>query len=79
MVFRVIVVQGKVGGGEFVVIYGCGGVGLFVIMIVYVLGVNVIGIDINFQQLKLVRVLGVVVIIDVIKVKNFVEVIWDYS
>ena len=62
--FRAIVAQGKVGGGEFVAVHGCGGVGLSAIMIAHALGANVIGIDINPQQLELAKALGAVATIN---------------
>lgn len=44
--------------------YGCGGVGLLVVMIVSVVGVNVIVVDLDFVKLVFVKELGVVVVID---------------
>jgi len=45
--YRAVVAQGKVSGGQFVVVHGCGGVGLSAIMIANALGAQVIAVDIN--------------------------------
>ncbi len=45
--YRAIVEQGKVRGGQYVAIHGCGGVGLSAIMIATALGAQVIAVDIN--------------------------------
>lgn len=58
--FRGIVDQAKVSAGEWVVIHGCGGVGLSAIMIANALGANVVGVDIKEDHLKLARDVGAV-------------------
>lgn len=57
-------------------VYGCGGVGLLVIMIVNVIGVNVVVIDIFDSVLELVCVFGVVVMVNVLCEFDVVEVVW---
>jgi alcohol dehydrogenase len=49
--FRAVVDQGRVSAGEWVVVYGCGGVGLSAIMIAAALGAQVIGVDITAERL----------------------------
>lgn len=44
--------------GEWVVVYGCGGVGLSVINIASAIGANVIGVDINEDNLQLAKSMG---------------------
>jgi len=56
--YRAIVAQGKVTGGQFVAIHGCGGVGLSAIMIANALGAQVIAVDINTQNLAIAKELG---------------------
>ncbi len=56
--FRAVVEQGKVRGGEFVAVHGCGGVGLSAIMIANALGAEVVAVDINKDTLKLAAGLG---------------------
>lgn len=58
--FRAVVIRGRVGGGDWVSVYGCGGVGLSAVMIANALGANVIGVDINPDALKLARSVGAV-------------------
>jgi alcohol dehydrogenase len=56
--YRAVVEQGKVSGGQYVVVHGCGGVGLSAIMIANALGAQVIAVDINDDTLKLAKELG---------------------
>lgn len=56
--FRAVVAQGRVRGGEWVAVHGCGGVGLSAIMIASALGAAVIAIDINEAALDLARRVG---------------------
>ena len=56
--FRAVVDQGRVTGGDFVSIHGCGGVGLSAIMIASALGARVIAVDIREDSLELARELG---------------------
>jgi len=56
--YRAIANQGKVKDGEFVVVHGCGGVGLSAIMIAKALGAQIIAVDINEKALELAHDLG---------------------
>ncbi len=56
--FRGVVAQGKVKGGEFVAVHGCGGVGLSAIMIAAALGAIVIAVDISEDKLKIAKAAG---------------------
>jgi alcohol dehydrogenase len=49
--YRAIVAQGRVAPGQWVVVHGCGGVGLSAIMIAHALGARVIGVDIDAEVL----------------------------
>ena len=62
--FRAIVAQGKVSGGQFVAIHGCGGVGLSAIMIAHALGAQVIAVDINDKTLAYAKELGAIATIN---------------
>ncbi len=62
--FRAIVDQGKVSGGQYVAVHGCGGVGLSAIMIARALGAQVIAVDIKDASLKLAKKLGAVATIN---------------
>ena len=56
--YRAIVAQGKVSGGQFVAIHGCGGIGLSAVIIAHAMGAQVIAIDINEESLNLAKELG---------------------
>ena len=71
--FRAIVHQGRVTGGQYVVVHGCGGVGLSAIMIAHALGAQVIGVDIHEETLKLARELGAMATINASRNPHIVE------
>ena len=56
--FRAIVDQGRVSEGEWVVVHGCGGVGLSAIMIANALGARVVAVDISNEKLEFARLIG---------------------
>lgn len=56
--FRAVVEQGQVSGGQWVVVHGCGGVGLSAIMIAAALGARVIGVDLSEEALQLAAASG---------------------
>jgi alcohol dehydrogenase len=58
--FRAVVDQGRVRPGEWVVVHGCGGVGLSAVMIASAMGANVIAVDLTEEKLELARRLGAV-------------------
>lgn len=62
--FRAVIAQGKVSGGQWVVIHGCGGVGLSAIMIAAALGAKVIGVDISEEKLALAKAAGAHVLLN---------------
>jgi alcohol dehydrogenase len=62
--FRAIVDQGKTAAGQWVVVHGCGGVGLSAIMIAAAVGANVAGVDISERALSLARTVGATVTIN---------------
>ncbi len=70
--YRAVVAQGKVSGGQYVVVHGCGGVGLSAIMIANALGAQVIGVDINNETLAFAKKLGA---IETVNAKNNFDVI----
>ena len=53
-----IVDRARVGSGEWVVVYGCGGIGLSAINIAASLGARVIGVDVNASNLHLAKEMG---------------------
>ena len=62
--FRGVVDQGRVRGGEWVAVHGCGGVGLSAVMIATAQGAQVVGIDIDGAKLELARRLGATAVVD---------------
>ena len=58
--FRAVVDQGRVRAGEWVAVFGCGGVGLSAIMIASAMGANVIAIDIDDEKLKFAKSIGAI-------------------
>lgn len=58
--FRAVVDQGRVSGGDWVAVHGCGGVGLSAVMIANALGANVVAVDIADDKLQLAKTLGAV-------------------
>ncbi len=56
--FRAVVHQGRVQPGEWVVVHGCGGIGLSAIMIATAIGARVIGVDIRQSALDRAKALG---------------------
>lgn len=56
--FRAVVAQGKVSGGKWVAVHGCGGVGLSAIMIAVAMGASVIAVDISEEKLALAKAAG---------------------
>jgi len=77
--FRAIVEQGKVSGGQYVAIHGCGGVGLSAIMIANALGAQVIAIDINDETLAFAEELGAVATINASKNTDIVTQIKELT
>ena len=62
--FRAVVHQGRLQSGEWVAVFGCGGVGLSALMIAKALGAQVAAVDIDREKLALAKELGADVTID---------------
>jgi alcohol dehydrogenase len=77
--FRAIVEQGKVKGGEWVAVHGCGGVGLSAVMIANTLGAKVVAIDIADEKLKFAESIGAVAVVNSKKVANVVEAVKEIT
>jgi alcohol dehydrogenase len=77
--YRAIVDQGKVSGGQYVAVHGCGGVGLSAIMIAQALGAQVIAVDINDESLKLAKNLGAIATINASQNDDIVEQVKSLS
>ncbi|MCJ7467240.1 MAG: zinc-dependent alcohol dehydrogenase family protein [Maribacter sp.] len=73
--FRAIVEQGKVSGGQYVAVHGCGGVGLSAVMIANALGAQVIAIDINEAALVFAKQLGAIATINASQTTHVVDLV----
>jgi alcohol dehydrogenase len=76
--YRAITAQSRLKPGEWISIYGCGGVGLSAIMIAQAMGAQIVGVDINPKSLKLAKSLGALYTINP-KFDNPVESIRDIT
>ncbi len=77
--YRAVVAQGRVAPGEWVVVHGCGGVGLSAIMIADAIGARTVGIDIKKETLNKARSFGARAVIDASRVKDVVQAIRDIT
>jgi len=77
--FRAIVDQGKVSGGQWVAVHGCGGVGLSAIMIANALGAKVVAIDITDEKLAFARSMGAVATVNATETDLVVEKVLDIT
>lgn len=77
--FRAIVDRGQVSAGQWVVVHGCGGVGLSAIMIAGALGAKVLAVDISDEKLELAVQLGAVASLNVTSVANVSDAIRDLT
>jgi alcohol dehydrogenase len=71
--------QGQVAAGQWVVVHGCGGVGLSAIMIAVALGARVLAVDISDEKLQLAVQLGAVASLNVNLVANVSDAIRDLT
>ena len=56
--YRAVVHQGRIREGEWLVIHGCGGIGLSALMIARAMGLNTIAVDLNNESLSFAAQLG---------------------
>ena len=77
--YRAVVAQGKIRGGEYLAVHGCGGVGLSAIMIASALGAKVIAVDIKEDSLQLAKELGAVAVVNASTTNHVVEAVQDLS
>jgi D-arabinose 1-dehydrogenase-like Zn-dependent alcohol dehydrogenase len=62
--YRAVVAQGRVAGGEWVAVYGCGGVGLSAVMIAAACGARVVAVDTAAPARELARRFGAEVCVE---------------
>ncbi len=63
--FRAVVAQGRLAAGEWLAVYGCGGVGLSAVMIGAACGARVVAVDVSAAALESARRFGAEVCVDV--------------
>jgi alcohol dehydrogenase len=71
--FRAVVAQGRLEPGEWVVVHGCGGVGLSAVMIASALGAKVIAVDINADALARAETLGATATVSASEIENVAD------
>ncbi len=76
--FHGLVDQAQVKPGEWVVVHGCGGIGLSAINIASAIGANVIGVDLDDKKLELARKLGANHVVNAKKV-DAVSAVFDLT
>jgi len=72
--FRAVVARGRVAAGEWVAVYGCGGVGMSAVMIAAAAGAQVVAVDVAAAALDLARSLGATVCLDAVAAADPAEV-----
>lgn len=77
--YRAIVAQGRLSPGEWLVVHGCGGVGLSAIMIANALGARVIGVDIKDEPLTMAKSIGAIYTINAAQDDDLIERIQDLT
>jgi len=77
--FRAIVDRGQVSAGQWVVVHGCGGVGLSAIMIAAALGARILAVDISDEKLALAGQLGAVASLNTTSASNISDAIRDLT
>ncbi len=73
--FRAVVNQGRVAGGEWVAVHGCGGVGLAAIHIAAALGAQVVAVDVREESLAMAKSLGAAHLVNARQAGDVPEVI----
>jgi alcohol dehydrogenase len=77
--FRGIAKQARLRAGEWVAVYGCGGVGLSAVMIARALGANVIGVDVDDEKLALAHEAGAIHTLNAADVHGVAETIREFT
>lgn len=73
--YRGLIAQGKLAPGQWVAVFGCGGVGLSAIAIAHAMGCPTVAVDINQEALELAGKMGATHGINTLQVENVPELI----
>ncbi len=77
--FRAVVAQGRAAPGEWVVVHGCGGLGLAAIMIAHAMGAQVIGVDVRDEPLAFAKSIGATHVINARQETNVAHAVRDLT
>lgn len=77
--FRAVAAQGRVELGQWVAVFGCGGVGLSAIMIASAMGARVLAVDITDDKLTLARSLGATATVNARTAGKVVDAVRDLT
>ena len=77
--FRGVVDQGSAKPTDWIVVHGCGGVGLSAIMIAHAIGSKVIAVDINDEKLTFAKSIGAIATINSINSKDVIGEIHEIT
>ncbi|MQA06213.1 MAG: alcohol dehydrogenase catalytic domain-containing protein [Streptosporangiales bacterium] len=77
--WRAVVQQGDVAPGEWVAVYGCGGVGLSAVQIAVAAGARVVAVDVSADALALARELGADVGVDAAAVDSAADAVREHT
>ncbi len=77
--FRAVAEQGKVEPGQWVAVWGCGGIGLSAIMIASALGAQVVAIDVADDKLELARSVGASALVNSANISDAVEAVKEIT
>lgn len=66
--YRAVTTHGRVGPGDWLVVHGCGGVGLAAVMVGVAAGARVVAVDVSADSLRLARELGAEATVDAAEV-----------
>lgn len=73
--FRAVIFRGRVRPGEWVAVYGCGGIGLSAVMIAAAAGATVVAVDIDRRNLDMARSVGAAFTVDATEPDHPAEVV----
>lgn len=77
--FRAVVTHGRIGPGDWLAIYGCGGVGLSAVMIGAALGGRVVAMDLNPTALERATSLGAEAVLDTSNAPDVAKAVRDVT
>ena len=76
--FRAVVQQGRVAAGEWVVVHGCGGVGLSAVQVAVAAGAQVVAVDVAPGALELAASFGAAAVVDA-RTQDVVEAVLELT